>query len=90
MRTQNTEERRWLRRPVRSDDARVRLLPPYVDMASLVGKLTEVIRPLIGRPFACYGVSMGARVAWALAHGYCMQTPLFPASISSAQQESSA
>jgi surfactin synthase thioesterase subunit len=42
--------------------------PPYDRMAPLVDKLIEVIKPLLDQPFACYGVSMGARVAWALAH----------------------
>ncbi|TMR99662.1 thioesterase II family protein [Nonomuraea basaltis] len=42
--------------------------PPYDRMAPLVDELIEMIKPLLDRPFACYGVSMGARVAWALAH----------------------
>jgi surfactin synthase thioesterase subunit len=42
--------------------------PPYDRMKPLVDDLIEVIAPLLDRPFACYGVSMGARVAWALAH----------------------
>lgn len=41
---------------------------PYERMTSLVDELIEVTGPLLGQPFACYGVSMGARVAWALAH----------------------
>jgi surfactin synthase thioesterase subunit len=41
---------------------------PYEDMESLVGALIEVIGPLPAAPYACYGVSMGARVALALAH----------------------
>lgn len=40
----------------------------YDRMGPLVAELVEVLRPSLGRPFACYGVSMGARVAWALAH----------------------
>jgi surfactin synthase thioesterase subunit len=51
--------------PGRSDRFRE---PPYHRMAPLIDGLIEVIKPLLGRPFACYGVSMGARVAWALAH----------------------
>lgn len=42
--------------------------PPYDRMTPLVDQLIEVIKPLLDQPFACYGVSMGARVAWALAH----------------------
>ena len=33
----------------------------------LVDALMEVVTPLLDQPFACYGVSMGARVAWSLA-----------------------
>jgi surfactin synthase thioesterase subunit len=42
--------------------------PPFDQMAALVDALIEVVKPLLDRPFACYGVSMGSRVAWALAH----------------------
>jgi medium-chain acyl-[acyl-carrier-protein] hydrolase len=42
--------------------------PPYRRMNPLVNDLIEVIKPLLDQPFACYGVSMGARVSWALAH----------------------
>lgn len=42
--------------------------PPFDRMAPLVDELVEVLKPLLDRPFACYGVSMGARVAWALTH----------------------
>ncbi len=42
--------------------------PAYHRMAPLVDELIEVVEPLLDRPFACYGVSMGARVSWALAH----------------------
>jgi medium-chain acyl-[acyl-carrier-protein] hydrolase len=41
---------------------------PYYSMERLVDKLADVIEPLLDRPFACYGASMGARVAWTLAH----------------------
>lgn len=44
------------------------LEPAYDRMKPLVDDLIEVIAPLLDRPFACYGVSMGARVGWALAH----------------------
>jgi surfactin synthase thioesterase subunit len=44
------------------------LEPPYDRMKPLVDDLIEVVAPLLALPFACYGVSMGARVAWALAH----------------------
>ncbi len=44
------------------------LEPAYERMEPLVDDLVDVIEPLLDRPFACYGVSMGARVAWALAH----------------------
>ncbi len=42
--------------------------PAYDRMGPLVDDLVEVIKPLLDRPFACYGVSMGAKVAWTLAH----------------------
>jgi surfactin synthase thioesterase subunit len=42
--------------------------PPYDSMVPLVDRLVDVVRPLLDRPFACYGVSMGARVALALTH----------------------
>lgn len=42
--------------------------PPYERMTPLVDELMGVLAPLLPEPFACYGVSMGARVAWALAH----------------------
>ncbi|MFE9256479.1 thioesterase II family protein [Streptomyces sp. NPDC006879] len=41
---------------------------PYERMQPLVDDLIEVMEPLLDKPFACYGVSMGARVSWALAH----------------------
>lgn len=42
--------------------------PAYDRMTPLLDDLVEVIKPLLDRPFACYGVSLGARVAWALVH----------------------
>jgi len=42
--------------------------PAFDRMAPLVDELVDAVRPLLDRPFACYGVSMGSRVAWALAH----------------------
>jgi medium-chain acyl-[acyl-carrier-protein] hydrolase len=42
--------------------------PPFDRMGPLVEALAEVLEPLLDRPFACYGVSMGSRVAWALTH----------------------
>jgi medium-chain acyl-[acyl-carrier-protein] hydrolase len=41
--------------------------PAFEQMAPLMEALAEVITPLLDQPFACYGVSMGARVAWSLA-----------------------
>jgi surfactin synthase thioesterase subunit len=41
--------------------------PAFKRMAPLVEALVEVVTPLLDQPFACYGVSMGARVAWSLA-----------------------
>lgn len=41
---------------------------PYDSMDPLVHKLAEVMKPFLDQPFACYGWSMGARVAWRLAH----------------------
>jgi medium-chain acyl-[acyl-carrier-protein] hydrolase len=42
--------------------------PPFETMAQLLDELIEVIGPLLDQPFAFYGLSMGARVSWALAH----------------------
>jgi medium-chain acyl-[acyl-carrier-protein] hydrolase len=42
--------------------------PAHDRMEPIVDDLIEVIDPLLDEPFACYGISMGARVAWALAH----------------------
>lgn len=42
--------------------------PPYRRMAPLIDDLITMVEPVLERPFACYGVSMGARVSWALAH----------------------
>jgi surfactin synthase thioesterase subunit len=44
------------------------LEPAYDRMKPLADDLVEVIVRLLDQPFACYGVSMGARVAWALTH----------------------
>jgi medium-chain acyl-[acyl-carrier-protein] hydrolase len=41
--------------------------PAFDHMAPLVDALVDVITPLLDRPFACYGVSMGAHLAWSLA-----------------------
>lgn len=40
---------------------------PFEHMAPLVDNFVDVITPLLDRPFAFYGVSMGARVAWNVA-----------------------
>jgi len=37
----------------------------FTRMEPLLDALVEVAGPLLDRPFACYGASMGARVAWA-------------------------
>jgi surfactin synthase thioesterase subunit len=42
--------------------------PAFERMAPLVEALVEVVTPLLDQPFACYGVSMGARLAWSLVH----------------------
>ncbi|MEO6081770.1 MAG: thioesterase domain-containing protein [Umezawaea sp.] len=41
---------------------------PYDLMDPLVADLVDALEPLLDRPFACYGFSMGARVALELAH----------------------
>lgn len=53
--------------------------PAYDRMAPLVDELIEVIRPLLDQPFACYGASMGARVALALAHALRARAMPMPA-----------
>ncbi|MCX4728893.1 thioesterase II family protein [Streptomyces sp. NPDC090052] len=40
----------------------------HARMDPLVEELIDVLGPSLDQPFACYGSSMGARVAWALAH----------------------
>ncbi|MFF4832690.1 thioesterase II family protein [Streptomyces sp. NPDC001315] len=60
---------------------------PYDRMDPLIDDLIEVVKPLLDKPFALYGVSMGSRVAWALAHalrerGMPMPRQLFVASSS--------
>lgn len=42
--------------------------PAYDRMTPLIDNLLEVIKPVLDGPFACYGISMGARVAWTLTH----------------------
>lgn len=42
--------------------------PAYERMEPLVEGLVAALGPVLDRPYACYGVSMGARVALALAH----------------------
>jgi medium-chain acyl-[acyl-carrier-protein] hydrolase len=42
--------------------------PPLDAMAPLVDTLVEVMEPLLDQPFALCGLSMGAKVAWALSH----------------------
>jgi medium-chain acyl-[acyl-carrier-protein] hydrolase len=42
---------------------------PFDRMQPLIDELIDVTTPLLSGPFACYGVSMGARVGWAMAHG---------------------
>ncbi len=41
---------------------------PYTEMMRLVAELTDVVEPLLDLPFACYGLSMGAKLCWAFAH----------------------
>jgi medium-chain acyl-[acyl-carrier-protein] hydrolase len=53
--------------------------PAFEHMALLVDALVDVITPLLDQPLACYGVSMGARVAWSLAralHERAMPMPV--------------
>ena len=42
--------------------------PAFDRMVPLVDELVDALRPLLDRPFACFGISMGSRVSWALAH----------------------
>ncbi|WP_167454732.1 thioesterase II family protein [Micromonospora arborensis] len=42
--------------------------PAYEHMTPLVADLADVLSPLLDKPYACYGFSMGARVALALLH----------------------
>jgi medium-chain acyl-[acyl-carrier-protein] hydrolase len=42
--------------------------PVHERMDELMEELVTAVEPVLDRPFACYGLSMGARVAWSLAH----------------------
>lgn len=42
--------------------------PPYRDMASLLTSLQNVLAPLLDRPFAFFGHSMGGVIAYAATH----------------------
>jgi medium-chain acyl-[acyl-carrier-protein] hydrolase len=100
-------ESTWIRRPLPSPDARIRLLciphagagpsfyarwltelapevevclahlpgresrfrePPGTDLGLLAAQLAEAARPLLDRPFALFGHSMGALLAYEVAH----------------------
>jgi surfactin synthase thioesterase subunit len=52
--------------------------PVYDRMTALVDDLVDVSKPLLDRPFACFGISMGSRVAWALAHALREQSMPLP------------
>ncbi|MDU0287723.1 thioesterase II family protein [Saccharothrix longispora] len=59
--------------------------PPYDEMGPLVAALLPAVVPLLDRPYACYGFSMGARVALELVHalrarGFPLPVRLFVAS----------
>ncbi len=54
---------------------------PYDRMIDLVEGLLAVLPPLLDRPFACYGVSMGSRVAWTLAHALRARSLPMPAAL---------
>ncbi|MBL1120551.1 thioesterase [Streptomyces sp. 110] len=42
--------------------------PAAADMAELVGAVADAVEPLLDRPYALFGHSMGSAVAWELAH----------------------
>ncbi|MCU8594152.1 thioesterase II family protein [Streptomyces sp. A13(2022)] len=42
--------------------------PGAADMAELVGAIADAVLPLLDRPYALFGHSMGSAVAWELAH----------------------
>ncbi|WP_226362811.1 thioesterase II family protein [Pseudonocardia sp. ICBG1142] len=42
--------------------------PAHAHITPLVDDLIDAMEPLFDRPFALFGISMGARVAWSLAH----------------------
>jgi medium-chain acyl-[acyl-carrier-protein] hydrolase len=59
--------------------------PPFETMEPLLDTLVEVVRPMLDQEFVFYGLSMGAKVAWALAHslrehGMTMPSVLYLAS----------
>lgn len=60
--------------------------PALDQMPVLIDHLVDVLRPLLNEPYAFYGLSMGARVAWALTHrlrdeGLPLPARLFLASV---------
>jgi medium-chain acyl-[acyl-carrier-protein] hydrolase len=55
--------------------------PPFDTMAPLVDALIEVLGPMLEQPFACYGLSMGARVSWALTHALRERTMPTPSAL---------
>jgi medium-chain acyl-[acyl-carrier-protein] hydrolase len=54
---------------------------PYVAMVPLLDDLVDVMAPMFDRPFAFYGLSMGARVSWALTHRLRDQTMPMPCAL---------
>lgn len=42
--------------------------PEALDMAELAGAVADAVAPLLDRPYALFGHSMGSAVAWELAH----------------------
>src|SRR5262249_28939051 len=46
---------------------------PFVGLSDLVEALTEAIEPLLDGPFAFFGHSMGAMIAFELARSVCQQ-----------------
>ncbi len=55
--------------------------PPLHSLAELVAQLLEALQPLLDRPYLLFGYSMGAKIAYALAHALAARGLRGPAAV---------